>query len=212
MFEKNNESQMPLIDKTAAIQQMTNNFSKACEYINSRLDIDNAMAKEDLFAMIKETESMVIDMYSKAKEIETQSTAVKINDIKKEISEMNDKFIMLKSHFEKENKKYKINAMKEKKLNMKLYNNNNEDKISFSISQSLDLISSYLLQIQMILNNLYRILSIDNNTNKDISLNVENESKEETAKKKFEFSSMLSLILCMMSIFFFIIYIYIYYL
>ena len=212
MFEKNNESQMPLIDKTAAIQQMTNNFSKACEYINSRLDIDNAMAKEDLFAMIKETESMVIDMYSKAKEIETQSTAVKINDIKKEISEMNNKFIMLKSHFEKENKKYKINAMKEKKLNMKLYNNNNEDKISFSISQSLDLISSYLLQIQLILSNLYRILSIDNNTNKDISLNVENESKEETAKKKFEFSSMLSLILCMMSIFFFIIYIYIYYL
>lgn len=212
MFEKNNESQMPLIDKTAAIQQMTNNFSKACEYINSRLDIDNSMAKEELFAMIKETESMVIDMYSKAKEIETQSTAVKINDIKKEISEMNDKFIMLKSHFEKENKKYKINAMKEKKLNMKLYNNNNEDKISFSISQSLDLISSYLLQIQMILNNLYRILSIDNNTNKDIALNVEKESKEETAKKKFEFSSMLSLILCMMSIFFFIIYIYIYYL
>ena len=212
MFEKNNESQMPLIDKTAAIQQMTNNFSKACEYINSRLDIDNAMAKEDLFAMIKETESMVIDMYSKAKEIETQSTAVKINDIKKEISEMNDKFIMLKSHFEKENKKYKINAMKEKKLNMKLYNNNNEDKISFSISQSLDLISSYLLQIQMILSNLFRIFSIDNNTNKDIALNVENESKEETAKKKFEFSSMLSLILCMMSIFFFIIYIYIYYL
>ena len=212
MFEKNNESQMPLIDKTAAIQQMTNNFSKACEYINSRLDIDNAMAKEDLFAMIKETESMVIDMYSKAKEIETQSTAVKINDIKKEISEMNDKFIMLKSHFEKENKKYKINAMKEKKLNMKLYNNNNEDKMSFSISQSLDLISSYLLQIQMILSNLYRILSIDNNTNKDIALNVEKESKEETAKKKFEFSSMLSLILCMMSIFFFIIYIYIYYL
>lgn len=211
MFEKNNESQMPLIDKTAAIQQMTNNFSKACEYINSRLDIDNAMAKEDLFAMIKETESMVIDMYSKAKEIETQSTAVKINDIKKEISEMNNKFIMLKSHFEKENKKYNINAMKEKKLNMKLYKNTNEDKISFSISQSLDLISSYLLQIQMILSNLYRILSIDN-TNKDISLNVENESKEETAKKKFEFSSMLSLILCMMSIFFFIIYIYIYYL
>lgn len=212
MFEKNNESQIPLIDKIAAIQQMTNNFSKACEYINSRLDIDNSMAKEELFAMIKETESMVIDMYSKAKEIETQSTAVKINDIKKEISEMNDKFIMLKSHFEKENKKYKINAMKEKKLNMKLYNNNNEDKISFSISQSLDLISSYLLQIQMILNNLYRILSIDNNTNKDIALNVEKESKEETAKKKFEFSSMLSLILCMMSIFFFIIYIYIYYL
>ena len=210
MFEKNNESQMPLIDKTATFQQMTNNFSKACEYINSNLDIDNAIAKEDVLAMVKETESIVIEMYSKAKEIETQSTAVKMNDIKKEISEMNSKFVMLKSHFDKENKKYKINAMKEKKLNMKLYNNSNEDKMSFSIEKSFDLISSYLLQIQMIFSNLYRILSIDNN-NKDISINV-TESKEETAKKKFEFSSMLSLILCMLSIIFFILYIYIYYL
>lgn len=210
MFEKNNESQMPLIDKTATFQQMTNNFSKACEYINSNLDIDNAIAKEDVLAMVKETESIVIEMYSKAKEIETQSTAVKMNDIKKEISEMNSKFVMLKSHFDKENKKYKINAMKEKKLNMKLYNNSNEDKMSFSIEKSFDLISSYLLQIQMIFSNLYRILSIDNN-NKDISINV-TESKEETAKKKFEFSSMLSLILCILSIIFFILYIYIYYL
>ena len=210
MFEKNNESQMPLIDKTATFQQMTNNFSKACEYINSNLDIDNAIAKEDVLAMVKETESIVIEMYSKAKEIETQSTAVKMNDIKKEISEMNSKFVMLKSHFDKENKKYKINAMKEKKLNMKLYNNSNEDKMSFSIEKSFDLISSYLLQIQMIFSNLYRILSIDNN-NKDISINV-TESKEETAKKKFEFSSMLSLILCMLSIIFFILYIHIYYL
>lgn len=210
MFEKNNESQMPLIDKTATFQQMTNNFSKACEYINSHLDIDNAIAKEDVLAMVKETESIVIEMYSKAKEIETQSTAVKMNDIKKEISEMNSKFVMLKSHFDKENKKYKINAMKEKKLNMKLYNNSNEDKMSFSIEKSFDLISSYLLQIQMIFSNLYRILSIDNN-NKDISINV-TESKEETAKKKFEFSSMLSLILCILSIIFFILYIYIYYL
>ena len=160
--------------------------------------------------MVKETESIVIEMYSKAKEIETQSTAVKMNDMKKEISEMNSKFVMLKSHFDKENKKYKINAMKEKKLNMKLYNNSNEDKMSFSIEKSFDLISSYLLQIQMIFSNLYRILSIDNN-NKDISINV-TESKEETAKKKFEFSSMLSLILCMLSIIFFILYIYIYYL
>ena len=183
---------------------------KSITFDISNLDIDNAIAKEDVLAMVKETESIVIEMYSKAKEIETQSTAVKMNDIKKEISEMNSKFVMLKSHFDKENKKYKINAMKEKKLNMKLYNNSNEDKMSFSIEKSFDLISSYLLQIQMIFSNLYRILSIDNN-NKDISINV-TESKEETAKKKFEFSSMLSLILCILSIIFFILYIYIYYL
>lgn len=210
MFEKNNESQIPLIDKKATIEQMTTNFIKACEYLHSHLDIDNAISKDDLSTMIKETESIVIDMYNKSKEIETQISSMKMNDIKKEISEMNNKFIMFKTHFDKQNKKYQINTTKEKKLNMKLYNNSNEDQISISISKSFELISSYLLQIQMILCNLYRILSIDNT--KDIALNVINESKEEASKKKFEFSSFLSLILCMLSIIFFIIYIYVYYL
>ena len=105
MFEKNNESQMPLIDKTATFQQMTNNFSKACEYINSNLDIDNAIAKEDVLAMVKETESIVIEMYSKAKEIETQSTAVKMNDIKKEIDE---EFKMFSDTIQSDN----VNALK----------------------------------------------------------------------------------------------------
>lgn len=209
MFEKNNESHIPLIDKSRNIQQLTTNVIKACEYLNSHLNIDNAISKDDLTIMIKEAESIVIDMYNKAKEIETQITSMKVNDIKNEISDMNSKFILLKNHFDNENKKYQVTTQKEKKLYLKLYNNIKEDQVTISISNSFSVISSYLLQIQMIFSNINRILSIDNAEN-DISLNVE--SKEETTQKKFDFSSMISLILFMLSIIFFIIYIYIYYL
>ena len=207
--QKNNESEIPLIDKSGNIQQLTANVIKECEYLHSYLNIDNAISKDDLTIMIKEAESIVIDMYNKAKEIETQITSMKVNDIKKDISDMNNKFILLKDHFDKENKKYQITKQKENKLHLKLYNSTKEDQVTISISQSFSVISSYLLQIQMIFINLYRILSIDYVVN-DISLNVE--SKEETTQNKFEFSSMISLILCMLSIIFFIIYIYIYYL
>ena len=209
MFEKNNESHIPLIDKSRNIQQLTTNVIKACEYLNSHLNIDNAISKDDLTIMIKETESIVIDMYNKAKEIETQITSMKVNDIKNDISDMNSKFILLKNHFDNENKKYQVTTQKEKKLYLKLYNNIKEDQLTISISNSFSVISSYLLQIQMIFSNINRILSIDNAEN-DISLNVE--SKEETTQRKFDFSSMISLVLCMLSIIFFIIYIYIYYL
>ena len=207
MFKKNNESEIPLIDKSGNIQQLTANVIKECEYLHSYLNIDNAISKDDLTIMIKEAESIVIDMYNKAKEIETQITSMKVNDIKKDISDMNNKFILLKDHFDKENKKYQITKQKENKLHLKLYNSTKEDQVTISISQSFSVISSYLLQIQMIFINLYRILSIDYVVN-DISLNVE--SKEETTQNKFEFSSMISLILCMLSIILFIIYIYIY--
>ena len=186
---------------------MTANVIKECEYLHSYLNIDNAISKDDLTIMIKEAESIVIDMYNKAKEIETQITSMKVNDIKKDISDMNNKFILLKDHFDKENKKYQITKQKENKLHLKLYNSTKEDQVTISISQSFSVISSCLLQIQMIFINLYRILSIDYVVN-DISLNVE--SKEETTQNKFEFSSMISLILCMLSIILFIIYIYIY--
>ena len=209
MFEKNHESEISLIDKSGNIQQLTANVIKECEYLHSYLNIDNAISKDDLTIMIKEAESIVIDMYNKAKEIETQITSMKVNDIKKDISDMNNKFILLKDHFDKENKKYQITKQKENKLHLKLYNSTKEDQVTISISQSFSVISSCLLQIQMIFINLYRILSIDYVVN-DISLNVE--SKEETTQNKFEFSSMISLILCMLSIILFIIYIYIYYL
>ena len=200
MFEKNNESEIPLIDKSGNIQQLTANVIKECEYLHSYLNIDNAISKDDLTIMIKEAESIVIDMYNKAKEIEIQITSMKVNDIKKDISDMNNKFILLKDHFDKENKKYQITKQKENKLHLKLYNSTKEDQVTISISQSFSVISSCLLQIQMIFINLYRILSIDYVV----------ESKEETTQNKFEFSSMISLILCMLSIIFFIIYIYIY--
>lgn len=209
MFEKNNESQIPLIDKSGNFQQLTTNVIKACEYLHSHLNIDNAISKDDLTIMIKETESIVIDMYNKAKEIETQITSMKVNDIKKDISDMNSKFILLKNHFDKENKKYQVTTQKEKKLYLKLYNNIKEDQVTISISNSFSVISSYLIQIQMIFSNINRILSIDSAEN-DILLNVE--SKEDTTQRKFDFSSMISLILFMLSIIFFIIYIYIYYL
>ena len=209
MFEKNNESQIPLIDKSGNIQQLTTNVIKACEYLHSHLNIDNAISKDDLTIMIKETESIVIDMYNKAKEIETQINSINVNDIKNEISDMNSKFILLKNHFDNENKKYQVTTQKEKKLYLKLYNNIKEDQVTISISNSFSVISSYLLQIQMIFSNINRILSIDNAEN-DISLNVE--SKEDTTQRKFDFSSMISLVLFMLSIIFFIIYIYIYYL
>ena len=106
MFEKNNESEIPLINKSGNIQQLTANVIKECEYLHSYLNIDNAISKDDLTIMIKEAESIVIDMYNKAKEIETQITSMKVNDIKKDISDMNNKFILLKDHFDKENKKY----------------------------------------------------------------------------------------------------------
>lgn len=207
MFEKNNESQIPLIDKSGNFQQLTTNVIKACEYLNSHLNIDNAISKDDLTIMIKETESIVIDMYNKAKEIETQINSINVNDIKNEISDMNSKFILLKNHFDKENKKYQVTTQKEKKLHLKLYNNIKEDQVTISISNSFSVISSYLLQIQMIFSNINRILSIDSAEN-DILLNVE--SKEDTTQRKFDFSSMISLVLFMLSIIFFIIYIYIY--
>lgn len=209
MFEKNNESQIPLIDKSGNIQQLTTNVIKACEYLNLHLNIDNAISKDDLTIMIKETESIVIDMYNKTKEIETQINSINVNDIKNDISDMNSKFILLKNHFDKENKKYQVTTQKEKKLLIKLYNNIKEDQLTISISNSFSVISSYLLQIQMIFSNINRILSIDSAEN-DILLNVE--SKEDTTQRKFDFSSMISLILFMLSIIFFIIYIYIYYL
>ena len=207
MFEKNNESQIPLIDKSRNIQQLTTNVIKACEYLHSHLNIDNAISKNDLTIMIKETESIVIDMYNKAKEIETQINSINVNDIKEDISDMNSKFILLKNHFDNENKKYQVTTQKEKKLYLKLYNNIKEDQVTISISNSFSVISSYLLQIQMIFSNINRILSIDN-TDNDILLNVE--SKEDTTQRKFDFSSMISLVLFMLSIIFFIIYIYIY--
>ena len=207
MFEKNNESQIPLIDKSGNIQQLTTNVIKACEYLNLHLNIDNAISKDDLTIMIKETESIVIDMYNKTKEIETQINSINVNDIKNDISDMNSKFILLKNHFDKENKKYQVTTQKEKKLYLKLYNNIKEDQVTISISNSFSVISSYLIQIQMIFSNINRILSIDSAEN-DILLNVE--SKEDTTQRKFDFSSMISLILFMLSIIFFIIYIYIY--
>ena len=190
MFEKNNESQIPLIDKSGNFQQLTTNVIKACEYLNLHLNIDNAISKDDLTIMIKETESIVIDMYNKTKEIETQINSINVNDIKNDISDMNSKFILLKNHFDKENKKYQVTTQKEKKLLIKLYNNIKEDQLTISISNSFSVISSYLLQIQMLFSNINRILSIDNAEN-DILLNVE--SKEDTTQRKFDFSSMISL-------------------
>ena len=150
MFKKNNESEIPLIDKSGNIQQLTANVIKECEYLHSYLNIDNAISKDDLTIMIKEAESIVIDMYNKAKEIETQITSMKVNDIKKDISDMNNKFTLLKDHFDKENKKYQITKQKENKLHLKLYNSTKEDQVTISISQSFSVISSCLLQIQMI--------------------------------------------------------------